>query len=217
MAHHLAALIAEAEAASGNAKMEAEARAADLILRLWDRRRKLHEAADPLGPCREAIEVLSRLRAERNPWQVHFGRSGPEGLLANLFDNMAKIVVGGLLLTRAGKLREIAPPEEAALSPEEVVLREQLVWWEAVITPDIIENLGDLLYIQPVATADAFSQDKEQEALLDLGETGPGQGDAAAEALPKNDEAKSEFLSESEEIPLKAQLVEAWKRGPRRD
>ena len=232
MAHHLAALIAEAEAASGDAKAAAEARAADLILRLWERRRDLHGAADPLGPCRGAVEVLSRLRAKRNPWLAHRGRGGPEGLLADLFDNMAKVVVGGILLTQAGKLREIGPAEEAALSPEEVALREQLAWWEAAITPDIPENLGPLLRIRFVASAGASGQDGGQEASPDLGKVDPGPEDAAGESLPAGDEVQDEFLGEPEEISPKtrrpeeqvtetlellqaelARLVEAWKAG----
>jgi hypothetical protein len=235
MAHHLAALIAEAEAASGDAKAAAEARAADLILRLWDRRRDLHEAADPLGPCRDAVEVLSRLRAERNPWLAHRGHGGPEGLLADLFDNMARVVVGGILLTRAGELREVSAAEEAALSPEEVALREQLAWWEAAVTPDIPENLGRLLRIRFAAAAAASGQDGGQEPSPDLSNVDPGQGDVAGESPPTGDKAQDEFLNEPEEIPPKtrrpkeqvtealerlqaelARLVETWKAGPGR-
>jgi hypothetical protein len=236
MAHHVAALIAEAEAVSGDAKAAAEARAADLILRLWERRRDLHGTADPLGPCRDAVEVLSRLRAERDPWLAHRGRGGLEGLLADLFDNMARVVVGGILLTQAGKLREIAPAEEAALSPDEVALREQLAWWEAAVTPDIPENLGPLLHIRFVAAGGASGQDGGQEVSPDLGNVDLGPGNAADEAPHAGDEAQDEFLGEPEEIPPKtrrpkeqvteplerfqaelARLVEAWKAGPGRN
>ncbi|MCW3477551.1 hypothetical protein [Limobrevibacterium gyesilva] len=235
MAHHLAALITEAEAANGDAKAVAETRAADLILRLWERRRDLHEAGDPLGPCRDAVEVLSRLRAERNPWLAHRGRGGPEGLLANMFDNMARVVVGGILLTQAGKLREMAPAEEAALSPEEVALREQLAWWEAAVTPEIPDNLKALLRIRFVAAAGASGQDGGQEASTDLGKAGSVPGDAADKSPPTSDEAQYEFLGEPEEVPPKtrrpreqvtealerlqaefARLVDAWKDGPGR-
>ncbi|WP_270934316.1 hypothetical protein [Falsiroseomonas oryzae] len=236
MAHHLAALIAEAEAASGEAKAEAAARAADLILRLWARRGDLHEAADPLGSCREAVEVLSRLRAERNPWLAHRGRGGPEGLLADLFDNMAKVVVGGILLTQAGKLRDIAPAEQVALPPEEVALREQLAWWEAAVTPDVPENLGPQLRIRFVAAALASGQDEEQQASPGLDNVNAPPADAPDESPPTGGKAQEEILGEPEEIPPKtrqpkeqvtaalerlqaefAHLVDAWKAGPGRD
>ncbi|MBS7812854.1 hypothetical protein [Roseococcus pinisoli] len=236
MAHHLAALISEAEAASGDAKAAAESRAADLILRLWEKRRDLHEAADPLGPCRDAVEVLSRMRAERNPWLAHRGRGGSEGLLADLFDNMAKVVVGGILLTRARELREMSPAEEAALSPEEVALREQLAWWEEAVTPDIDHSLPPLLRILTRAAAGAPVQEVAQEAPVESSDADPAQEDAAEEMTAARDEALAELSSKHAEILPEARrpqervtealerlqaklarLIEAWKSGPSRD
>lgn len=132
LAHHLAELMVEAERASGPAKAEAEARAADLILRLWARRRDLPAAADPLGGYREALAVLSRLLPDRNPWAAY---DGLEQIFHDLFDCMARVVVGGLLLTVARPPREVAPTEEAAMEREELALREHLDWWQKAIRP----------------------------------------------------------------------------------
>jgi hypothetical protein len=236
MAHHLATLIAEAETSTGDAKTSAEARAADLILRLWEMRRDLPGTADPLGSCRDAVEVLSHLRSERNPWLFHRGHGGLEGLFANLFDSMARVVVGGILLTQAAKLREIAPAEQSALSSEEVALRHQLAWWEAVVGPDVPENLAPLIHIRFVAAAGSSGQDGELGASSDLDNVNLGPGNAAGELPPTDDEAMDEPLGEAEEIPPKtrrseeevtealerlqaelARLVESWKARPRRE
>ncbi|MDC0711704.1 hypothetical protein POL68_24765 [Stigmatella sp. ncwal1] len=135
LAHHLAELMVEAERATGPAKAEAEARAADLILRLWAKRRDLPAAADPLGDYRKAIAVLSRLMPDRNPWAAYARHGGPEGVFHELFDFMARIVVSGLLLTVVRPPREVAPAEKAAMESEELALREHLDWWKKAIRP----------------------------------------------------------------------------------
>lgn len=135
LAHHLAELMVEAERATGPAKAEAEARAVDLILRLWAKRRDLPAAADPLGDYREAIAVLSRLMPDRNPWAAYARHSGPERVFHELFESMARIVVRGLLLTVSRPPRELAPAEEAVMEREERALREHLDWWKNAIRP----------------------------------------------------------------------------------
>ncbi len=236
MAHHLAEIIAEAEAASGDAKAGAKERAADLILRLWERRHDLHEAADPLGSCREAIDLLAGLRADRSPWFPHRGRGGLEGLLADLFDSMARVVVGGILLTRAGAVREVAPAEEAALSPEELDLREQLAWWAAAITPETPSNLASLIRLKFVGSASPSGHDRGQEASVGLDSVDPLSECAADESPRTGDDPQQEIFGDPEDIPPEAwrpeeqvtealerlqtefgRLVDAWKAGAGRD
>lgn len=135
MAHHLAELIAQADAATGIEKMEADARAADLIQRLWAKRRSLPTSADPLGGYREAIAVLSRLMPGGNPWAAYEGRHGQEDLLGSLFDVMARVVVGGILLTLTCAPREVSAAETGALEHDEHVLLELLAWWEKEVRP----------------------------------------------------------------------------------
>jgi hypothetical protein len=232
MAHHVAALIAEADVATGDAKAAAEARAADLILRLWERRRDLHETADPLGSCRDAVEVLSRLRPERNPWLGLHSRGGQDGLLADLFESMARVVVGGVLLTQAGKLRDTTPAEQCALSPEEVALRDQLVWWESAVAPDLPEDIALRLRIRYVAAAAASGEQGGLDASLSPDKSEMGSGSTADELETTGDEAEVEHPEEAEKILREARrpeeqvtkalerlqaefarLVEAWKAG----
>lgn len=232
MAHHLAQLIDEAEGASGNPKTVAEARAADLILRLWERRHDGYRLADPLSSCRDVVEVLSRLRAERNPWSAHRGRDNIEESLADLFDSMAKIVVGGIFLTTGDKLREISPAVEAALSPEEASLREHLTWWEAASELKVPVDLLPQLRIQflPALESSSHDSDQDEASPRDLTHVGSASGDAAI--LP-GDNTENELLDQPEEtLPAKgwskeqvtekleyfqaelACLVEAWKAKP---
>lgn len=136
LAHHLAELMVQAETATGPAKAEAEARAADLILRIWARRRDLPATADPLGGYREAIAVLSRMMPASNPWAAFTRHGGREQVLHDLFDCMARVVVGGLVLTLANTPRQMAPAEEAAMEQAEFTLREHLDWWGNAVRPD---------------------------------------------------------------------------------
>ncbi len=135
MAHHLAEVIAQADAATGIEKTEADARAADLIQKLWAKRRSLPTSADPLGGYRESIAVLSRLMPDGNPWAAYAARHGLEGLLRNLFDAMARVVVGGILLTQTHASREVSAAETGALEQDERVLLELLAWWEKEVRP----------------------------------------------------------------------------------
>jgi hypothetical protein len=135
MAHHLAEVMKVAETAVGAEKVEATNRAADLIQRVWSKRSSLPASADPLGGYRDAIAVLSRMMPDANPWAAYGGRHGQLGLLRDLFDTMAKVVVGGILLTLAHPPREVSDVELLALEKEERLLLEFLAWWEKVVRP----------------------------------------------------------------------------------
>lgn len=135
LAHHLAELMVEAENETGPTQAEAEARATDIILRLWAKRRDLPAAADPLGGYRRAIEVLSRLRPEQNPWTAYAHHGGLEQVFHNLFDCMARIVMCSLVMTEERSSREVAPAEAAAMDREELDLLELFEWWEKAFKP----------------------------------------------------------------------------------
>ncbi|WP_434380576.1 hypothetical protein [Melittangium boletus] len=192
LAHHLAELMVEAERATGPAKAEAEARATDLILRLWAKRRDLPAAADPLGGYREAIAVLSRLMPDRNPWAAYDHHGGPEQMFHDLFDCMARVVMCGLLLTEARPPREVAPAEEAAMEREELALREHLNWWAKAIGPSlpvVVQRLvGPDDHLAVLATDSA--EDGELPAAAALGPTGGQHPDQSDEdrVEPESDE-----------------------------
>lgn len=134
IAHHLAELIAEAAQAVGPAKVEAEKRAVDLILKLWLHRRALPEPVDPLGSLRPAIAVLERLMPDQNPW--HFHRKPGDSLetiLQDIFQNMARVTLAGIELTQRTQVRPIAKAEENMLETEEVRLLAMLERWKPCI------------------------------------------------------------------------------------
>ena len=129
IAHHLAEAIAEANRAVGPAKAASEARAVDLVLRLWAHRRALPEPIDPLGGYRKAIEVLGLLMPEANPW-AHYRRSNTcEGLLREMFELLSKIVLAGVLLTQVSRGRPITEEEFKALEDEEQHMHSTLEQW----------------------------------------------------------------------------------------
>lgn len=179
MAHHLAEVIAQADAATGIEKTEADARAADLIQRLWAKRRSLPTSADPLGGYRESVAVLSRLMPDSNPWAAYEGRHGQEGLLRKLFDAMARVVVGGILLTLTRAPREVSAAETGALEQDERVLLELLAWWEKEVRPSPPKIVR--VVIAPSSGSDN-AMPKEQDTV-------------STEAVPADDSAD---LSEAE-------------------
>ena len=142
MAHHLAELITTAQAAEGDAKRLAEDRAAELILKLWARRRDLPMSADPLHGYLEAIKVLGAMLPTANPWrQLQRGRSD-EALLCGMFDSLVNLVMSGLLLTRNGDIRKIEDAEWDSLSEEERFLVETLNRWRELFVPPTSEEFS---------------------------------------------------------------------------
>ena len=136
LAHHLAEVMAETDEAIGPAKAEAEARAVDLVLKLWTHRRALPEPIDPLDGYRKAINVLGRLMPEANPWR-HFHRSdNDEDLLFDMFGVLSRTVVAGLLLTQVSHVRRITAEEFRRLEEEEVRLHSMFEDWKSVLHPE---------------------------------------------------------------------------------
>lgn len=194
LAHHLAELMVEAEKATGPAKAEAEARATDLILRLWAKRRDLPAAADPLGGYREAIAVLSRLMPDRNPWAAYAHHGGPERMFHDLFDCMARVVMSGLLLTEARPPRQVAPAEEVVMEREELDLREHLDWWAKAIRPALPVVVQRL--VGPDDNLAVLATDSAEE-----GETpaAAAPGSAGGQPPDQSDEDRVEEESDEEE------------------
>lgn len=135
LAHHLAALMTEAEEKSGPAKAKAEGRAVDLILRLWAKRQILPAVADPLGEYRDVIAVLSRLVPDRNMRKAFARHGDQEDVFHELFECIARVFMGSLVLTLTSQSREIATAEKAAMEQEELVLWEHFDWWRRALQP----------------------------------------------------------------------------------
>ncbi len=130
MAHHVAELITEAETVEGEARQEAQDRAAELILKLWANRRTLPIPADPLHGHLAAIKVLGTMLPAADPWH-RFQRGGSdEALLGDMFGALVQLVMSGLMLTRGEAMRKIEDAEWDALSEEERFLVETLERWD---------------------------------------------------------------------------------------
>ena len=129
IAHHLAEVIAEASRAVGPAKVTSEAQAVDLVLKLWAHRRALPEPIDALGGYRKAVEVLGLLMPEANPWAHYSQPNTYESLLREMFKLLGMIVIAGVLLTQASRVRPITEEEFKALEDEERYLHSTLEQW----------------------------------------------------------------------------------------
>ena len=154
MAHYLAEVLTEARDSTGPEKADAEARAADLVLRIWSHRQGLPDRAAPLGAYRKAIKVLERMMPDANPW-IRRASSGYEGLLAEMFDILGRATYAGLLLTSVSEPRQVTPEEVNALDEEERRLLALLEAWQSFspqpnpkiqftfVGPDHVEDPSD--------------------------------------------------------------------------
>jgi hypothetical protein len=178
MAHHLAELITTAQTGEGEAKQQAEDRAAELILKLWTNRRALPVPADPLHGHLAAIKVLSAMDPTANPWRRFQRGGGDDALLGDMFDALAHLVMSGLMLTRSEEMRQIEDPEWDALSDEEKYLVEILDRWRDFVATPAPETISlESFYLKFVEgngdsdaegmAADADPQEPATEAALD--------------------------------------------------
>lgn len=128
MAHHLVQLIEQAKRTDGT-QNEADQEAANLILKLWDRRNSLPDTADPLSKLRRVIDIINLLDPNSSPFYPQ-SRDKREADLALLFDGLRQLVVQGVLLISDQK--EIPPYTEstfAFLSEEEQQIIVALNGW----------------------------------------------------------------------------------------
>lgn len=88
------------------ARREASARAADLILRLWERRASLPGNANPLASYRDALTALKTLSPDASPWQVRSG-TRTQVLAAEIHGLVCRLV--NLLLADAVPKKKRAP------------------------------------------------------------------------------------------------------------
>ena len=129
MAHYLAEVIQESERLEGEARVAAEKRAVDLILRLWERRQSLPNCAYPLNALREVTSVLGRLESGTSPFSGG-SRSQQEVLLAKVYEGLQLIVIQGVLaIAGTKKLGEDVDPVKTFLDAEERQFLEAVEGW----------------------------------------------------------------------------------------
>lgn len=214
LAHHLAELMAAADRETGAAKAEAEARAVDVILKLWAHRRALPEDVDPLGGVRDAVAVLGRLMPESNPWERHREHRPFEHLLSKTFQTLSRAVVGGILLTQLTRQRAITESESAALEDEEIAIRATLEQWMAAVarTPDVPQI--DITWDTGTVGEDPEEGDPlppnlmEGEGEATPSQQAPGEAELVRAAIVQNLEQALSDLTE---------LLEGWRAAVVRD
>lgn len=171
LAHHLAQLILDAEQATGRAKIEAETRAVDIILKLWTHRRALPEPADPLGGYRNAIAVLGRLIPDADPWRRYRRPGGYEDLLHEMFETLCRTVLAGVLLTQVTRVRPIAEEERRGLEESEIFLRSALDQWMPFFEFPPPSPSIQIKFVDPADLDEIQVEEEEQTEVCD--ETDP--------------------------------------------
>jgi len=214
MAHHLAEVIAKASSTVGPEKAASEARAVDLVLKLWAHRRGLPEPVDPLGGYRKAIEVLGRLRPEANPW-AHYRRAGTyDDLLSEMFELLGKIVLAGVLLTQVSRIRPVTEEELKALAEEERYWHSTLEQWMPFVARSFSKPAVKIEFVDTDTTEDA-EPDRETERVGD-----PGNQDRTSEEHVEPDDASLHATIASNLERMQADLddlLSRWRESsPRR-
>lgn len=137
LAHHLAELMSEAKNGKKSTahRVEARKQAADLILKIWERRASLPGNAYPLAQYKDVLQVVNLLRPDANPWQRRSG-TPYQILAATIHDRLCRIVIGLLLVDVAPLLRRRSRKRNKSvkflLGEEREILEELERWRKAV-------------------------------------------------------------------------------------
>lgn len=163
MAHYLAELIDTSENGStAEDRIQAQARATETILKIWEHRTSLPRNAYPLARYADILQVLQRLRPDDNPWAYLHpdSQARREHLAASLFDRLTRLIIV-LLWSRMpadiGDEAAEAAAVDALSETEQHVLRSLETWYEFFQTTQ--ENSG--------RTQTSKKQSKEPEKTLD--------------------------------------------------
>ena len=137
LAHHLAELMNEAanrkKSVTGRTKARKEA--ADLILKIWERRSILPGNVYPLAPYKDALKVLGLLGPDGNPWRRR-SETPYQTLAASIYDRLCRLVIGLLLIDVAPLVRRRTSKRNKSVKfladEERQVLKELERWLDAV-------------------------------------------------------------------------------------
>lgn len=137
LAHHLAELMKEAanKKKSSGHRAEARKQAANLIMKIWDRRMSLPGNAYPLAKYRNVLRVLDLLRPSANPWQRQNGNRY-QILAAKIFDNLCHLTILLLLVDRPPARKRKSSRRNTSvkfLSKIEQAILKDLEGWPAVV------------------------------------------------------------------------------------
>ena len=198
MAHHLAEVIQEADRTQGAEREAAQARAVDLILKLWERRHNLPGGAHPLKNFENVIAVLRRLQHDSWPFRRAVSDDLNQ-LLTDAFDGLQLLVAYGVLIASDSTLEEGATHEGSAfLDDEESIVLEAIQEWVEFSRSKWQADARILL----VTEEDVAAEEAENARLAEL------------EALDPKERSRREFATRLDELidtlnALKAATTEA--------
>lgn len=210
LAHHLAEVIGEVDQATGSAKAACEARAVDLILKLWVHRRALPEPVDPLGGYRKAIEGLGCLVPDANPWAYYRQPDTYNGLLREMFELLGKVVLAGVLLTQVSRVRPVTDEELKALEDEERHLHSTLEQWMPVVARSSSRPEIEISFVDP-GTVESADIDRKSGSVVGFGE----QDHTSDEHEGQNEaDLHAEIVSDLERMQTKlTDLLTRWRKS----
>jgi hypothetical protein len=121
MAHHLAELLTEAEHAKGSRGREVKESVADLILKIWDRRRLLQSRVDPLATYKKGAEVLAAINASAGAFSNWAPARAPTqaSLSLDIYALASRLALLGVVETLPKSPGAIHPVVESMLAPAE--------------------------------------------------------------------------------------------------
>ena len=210
LAHHLAEVIGEADQSEGSAREACEARAVDLILKLWAHRRALPDHVDPLGGYREAIKVLGHLMPDANPWARYHRSDTYEGQLREMFELMGKIVLAGVLLTQVSRVRPVADEELKALEDEERHLHSTLEKWMPVVAHSSPRPEIEIASIDPGTVESAETDQKSARA----GDFSEQDHTSDEQEVPDEPNLHAEIASDLERMQTElTDLLTRWRKS----
>jgi hypothetical protein len=134
MAHYVAELIQQADQASGPDSGVAMERARVAIMDLWSHRWQI-QRIDPLADQRQALNVLSSLFTEIDPWRHNPGVE--QRMMSRAFQALRVMVVGAALLLQEEPTREIEAAEVPFLDNNETETLKMLAAWRSLFELDV--------------------------------------------------------------------------------
>lgn len=135
MAHHVAELINQARVEPpGRTRSEAQKRATETILALWEHRENLPHNAYPLAPYKDLLRVLDLMQPNDNPFRFS-SLSKTQQSAAILFDRLSRLVILLLLmpLPDNGKPKALDGSAVKAMNDDEQQVLKRINEWAAVL------------------------------------------------------------------------------------
>jgi hypothetical protein len=132
MSHHVAELIHQAENGSTQQEREdAEKKAVDIILRIWEHKIALPGNAYPLASYKDILEVLQHLKPSNNPFRQYvYGQDKKSLLASKLFDYLTRLTMVQLLMKlNTLELPEVDPAAKKYLDETEQEILVSLQSW----------------------------------------------------------------------------------------